>query len=77
VEELEPTAPFEGSAYSMPYALPREISHALDVMEQCKPIHTMLGEKMIEVLLAVKKLEYDTYLHVISSWEREHLLLNV
>jgi glutamine synthetase len=77
VEELEPTTPFEGSAYSMPYALPREISHALDVMEQCKPIHEMLGEKMIEVLLAVKKLEYDTYLHVISSWEREHLLLNV
>jgi glutamine synthetase len=25
----------------------------------------------------VKKLEYETYLHVISSWEREHLLLNV
>ena len=37
----------------------------------------ILGPKMIEVLVAVKKLEYETYLHVISSWEREHLLLNV
>jgi glutamine synthetase len=37
----------------------------------------ILGAKMIEVLVAVKKLEYETYLHVISSWEREHLLLNV
>ena len=77
VEELEPTIPFEGSAYSMPYALPREISHALDVMEQCEPMKDILGAKMIEVLVAVKKLEYETYLHVISSWEREHLLLNV
>lgn len=77
VEELEPTQPFEGSAYSMPYALPRELSHALDVMEECEPLREVLGSKIIEVLLAVKKLEYDTYLHVISSWEREHLLLNV
>jgi glutamine synthetase len=77
VEELEPTKPFEGSAYSMPYALPREISHALETMEHCEPLHEILGPKMIEVLVAVKKLEYETYLHVISSWEREHLLLNV
>ena len=77
VEELEPTAPFEGSAYSMPYALPRELSHALDMMEECEPLRDILGAKMIEVLVAVKKLEYDTYLQVISSWEREHLLLNV
>jgi len=26
---------------------------------------------------AVKESEYETYLQVISSWEREHLLLNV
>jgi glutamine synthetase len=77
IEELEPTQPFEGSAYSMPYALPREISHALDIMEACEPLREILGPKMIEVLVAVKKLEYETYLHVISSWEREHLLLNV
>jgi glutamine synthetase len=77
VEELEPTAPHEGSAYSMPYALPRELSHALDMMDECTPLKEILGEKMVEVLVAVKKLEYDTYLQVISSWEREHLLLNV
>lgn len=77
VEELEPTKPFEGSAYSMPYALPRELSHALDIMETSEPLREILGSKMIDVLVAVKKLEYETYLHVISSWEREHLLLNV
>jgi len=77
VEGLEPTAPYEGSAYSMPYALPRELSHALDLMEECEPLRDILGGKMIDVLVAVKKLEYETFLHVISSWEREHLLLNV
>ena len=45
VEELEPTKPFEGSAYSMPYALPREISHALDVMEQCEPMQEISGPR--------------------------------
>jgi glutamine synthetase len=57
--------------------LPRELSHALDMMDECTPLKEILGEKMVEVLVAVKKLEYDTYLQVISSWEREHLLLNV
>ncbi len=31
----------------------------------------------VEVLLAVKQTEHDAYQQVISSWEREHLLLNV
>jgi len=29
------------------------------------------------VYLAVKRLEYEEFLQVISPWEREHLLLNV
>jgi glutamine synthetase len=37
----------------------------------------VLGEDFVEVLLAVKQTEHDAYQQVISSWEREHLLLNV
>jgi glutamine synthetase len=77
VEALEPTEPFRGSAYSQPYSLPRELSQALDCMAQNQPLATILGAKLIEVFVAVKRLEYETYLRVISSWEREHLLLNV
>ena len=41
------------------------------------PSKEVLGEDFVEVLLAVKQAEHDAYQHVISSWEREHLLLNV
>ncbi|HQT89080.1 MAG TPA: glutamine synthetase family protein [Acidiphilium sp.] len=77
VEALEPTEPFRGSAYSQPYSLPRELSQALDRMAQNQPLTAILGAKLIDVFVAVKRLEYETYLRVISSWEREHLLLNV
>jgi glutamine synthetase len=77
VEALEPTEPFRGSAYSQPYSLPRELSQALDRMAQNQPLTAIIGAKLIEVFVAVKRLEYETYLRVISSWEREHLLLNV
>jgi glutamine synthetase len=46
-------------------------------MDNSQAIRDVLGEKLVDVLVAVKRLEYETYLRVISSWEREHLLLNV
>jgi glutamine synthetase len=57
--------------------LPRELSHALDIMDESQAMRDVLGSKLVDVLVAVKRLEYETYLRVISSWEREHLLLNV
>lgn len=77
VEGLAAAPSFRGSAYSQPYTLPRELSHALEMMGQCRPIIDLLGEKFVAAYVAVKRLEYETYLRVISSWEREHLLLNV
>jgi glutamine synthetase len=37
----------------------------------------VLGETFVAAFCAVKELEYATYNRVISSWEREHLLLLV
>jgi len=36
-----------------------------------------MGEAFIEAYTLVKEAEYAVFLQVISSWEREHLLLNV
>jgi len=36
-----------------------------------------MGEAFIEAYTLVKEAEYEVFLQVISSWEREHLLLNV
>ena len=41
------------------------------------PGFAILGERFVLAYTAVKESEYDTFLRVISSWEREHLLLNV
>ncbi|WP_308389432.1 glutamine synthetase family protein [Acidithiobacillus sp. AMEEHan] len=77
IEGLSATPPYRGSAYDLPYALPRELSHAIKIMENSAELQRVLGERFVRVFSAVKRLEYETYLHVISSWEREHLLLNV
>ena len=36
-----------------------------------------IGEEFVDVMVAVKETEHAAYQSVISSWEREHLLLNV
>jgi glutamine synthetase len=37
----------------------------------------VLGPEFCRVYTAVKSLEYNEFLQVISPWEREHLLMNV
>jgi glutamine synthetase len=76
-EQLEPTAPVSGDAYQLPYQLPRNLEAALALLYQCEPLHTILGERFVRAYIAVKEKEYETFLRVISSWEREFLLLNV
>ena len=38
-------------------------------------MRALLGSGFIDAFCAVKELEYGSYNRVISSWEREHLLL--
>jgi glutamine synthetase len=77
VEELEPTRPIEGSAYRLAQTLPRHLPDALQKLAQSRPLREVLGEDFVSALIAVKEAEHAAYQSVISSWEREHLLLNV
>ncbi len=77
IKELEPTEPVEGSAYALPQTLPRQLPESLRKLDQSEELREILGNEFINVLLAVKQAEHDAYQSVISSWEREHLLLNV
>jgi glutamine synthetase len=76
-EELEPTKPLTGSAQDLGYALPRSLQQSLDSLEDCTPLHEVFGKRFCDTYIAVKRREYQTFLRVISSWEREFLLLNV
>ncbi len=77
IEGLQPTPPWDGSAHDAPYALPRNMHEALRLLTGCEALKGVLGARFVTAYNAVKQTEYETYFQVISSWEREHLLLNV
>jgi glutamine synthetase len=77
MEKIEPTAESTGSAYHAARELPRGMSEALAALAQTPELSAVLGERFVRLYRLVKELEYDEFMTVISSWEREHLLLHV
>ncbi len=77
VEGLQPTDPVTGSAHDLPFTLPRSLDEALAKLRDCEPLLQILGRAVRDAYTIVKQAEYEVFLQVISSWEREHLLLNV
>jgi len=37
----------------------------------------MMGERFLQIYIAIKKYEYHKHFEIISPWEREYLLLSV
>jgi glutamine synthetase len=76
-EKLKPTKPLTGQAQDKGYELPRSLQDALEILDDCAPLRKILGERFCKAYACVKRKEYETFFRVISSWEREFLLLNV
>ena len=77
LEGLQPSDPITGSAHELPFGLPRTLDEALRELRDCETLVAVLGEAFVSAFSMVKEAEHETFLQVISSWEREHLLLNV
>jgi glutamine synthetase len=77
VDALEPTPIVEGSAYKMPVELPQGLPEALNLVRNDTRLRQVLGDRFIDVYSAIKELEHQEFMTVISPWEREHLLLHV
>ncbi len=77
VQGLSPTDPISGSAHDLPFSLPRNLDEAIRLLRECDPLIEILGDSFVSAFALVKEAEYEVFLQVISSWEREHLLLNV
>jgi glutamine synthetase len=77
VERLTPTEPTFDSAEQVHDDLPRNLEDAISRMRQCAPLSSMLGDLFVQAFCEVKELEFATFSRVISSWEREHLMLLV
>ena len=75
--EIRPDKRFQGDAYQAEEAIPQGLSDALDLFDEAKDMHEILGPEFARVYSIVKRAEYNEFLQVISPWEREHLLLNV
>ncbi|MCB1554033.1 MAG: glutamine synthetase [Xanthomonadales bacterium] len=76
-EKLMPTEPLSGSAHGHGFTLPQSLHEALQLLSDCEELGSLLGTRFVSAYTSVKHKEFETYFRVISSWEREFLLLNV
>jgi glutamine synthetase len=76
-EGIEPGDKIETNAYAMARTLPKTLEEALDRFEACAPVRALLGEPFCKAFSRIKEAELEAFQGVISSWERDHLLLKV
>jgi glutamine synthetase len=57
--------------------LPRGLLEAVELFEQDAALAELLGQPFTSTFAAIKRTEFETFMEVISPWEREFLLLNV
>ena len=76
-ERIKPTEPVTGSAYRYAHTLPINLEEAVNKLNYTKSLKQVFGERFVEAFQDVKFEEMQQYRKVISSWEREFLLLNV
>ncbi len=76
-ERAEPSAQTTGNAYHQPRTLPRTLEEALERLKACQPVRELLGPAFFRAFVRIKEAELEAFQGVISSWERDHLLLKV
>lgn len=78
-QQLQPSKPNQGLAADEgdPVEVARSLEEGLRQLEDCPELSEIMGKKFVEAYIGVKRAEFETFNEVISSWEREFLLLNV
>ncbi|WP_336276935.1 glutamine synthetase family protein [Bartonella sp. CB178] len=76
-QKLEPDEPAMGNVNSDNVELPRGLIEAVSLFERDTAIRSILGDVFVSTYAAIKREEFETFMEVISPWEREYLLLNV
>lgn len=77
VKGLKPDAPRMDDCTELTKSLPRGLPEALTLFENSEDMIEVFGEKFVATYRAIKYEEFETFMSVISPWEREYLLLNV
>ncbi len=76
-QKLTPTEPHGGDAFLEPITVARNLQAALGLLEESSDLKDVMGNRFAKAYAAVKREEFEAFNKVISSWEREYLLLNV
>jgi glutamine synthetase len=75
--KIKPDAAVVTTANEDEIDLPRGLLEAVDLFEADDELRAMLGSSFVSTYTAIKRAEFETFMEVISPWEREFLLLNV
>jgi glutamine synthetase len=75
--KIEAEPPVLTTANADEIDLPRSLLEAVDLFETDEELGTLLGKSFAATYAAIKRAEFETFMEVISPWEREYLLLNV
>jgi len=76
-DKLKPSEPHRGTANENAVEIPRSLEEALRHLHRSPEITEIFGELFLRAYAAVKLNEFEQFNQVVSSWEREHLLLQV
>jgi glutamine synthetase len=76
-KQIQPDQPVLTTANEDEIDLPRGLLEAVDLFEADEDLRGMLGNSFVSTYAAIKRAEFETFMEVISPWEREFLLLNV
>lgn len=78
VRSIQPSKPTAQTANEgTPVELPRGLLEAVSLLESEPAFKDVFGTDFIATYAGIKRGEFETFMQVISPWEREFLLLNV
>lgn len=77
VNKVLPDEPVTSAANLNEVSLPRSLLDAVSLFESEPEFERVFGRGFVATYAAIKRAEFETFMEVISPWEREFLLLNV
>ena len=76
-QKLQPSEPHRGTANDEDVEVARTLEEGVRQLNDTPELQQMIGELFMRAYAAIKLDEFEEFNRVISSWEREHLLLQV
>ncbi len=74
---MQPSEPHQGTANDEDVEVARTLEEGLRLLRNSEEVQQVFGDLFLRAYSAVKLDEFEEFNRVISSWEREHLLLQV